>query len=156
MATMNTSNSLAFSAPAQQSLFEKYGDPRVPGWENKWMHRWAVKEEFPWFPQAGIYLHRDFDTLLRKAFKSLEAHNCHQEIKTFDGCFNIRHVRGGYSVLSIHSWGVAIDLNARDNPLASSGKWSRKFIDIMVQSGLYCGQNWHGRKDPMHFALING
>lgn len=90
------------------------------------------------------------------AFARLQQLNLHTEIKTFDGCFNIRLVRGSKSVYSIHSWGCAIDLNAADNPLASAGKWSADFISVMVNSNIYCGQNWLGRKDPMHFALVNG
>lgn len=120
------------------------------------MKLWQIRQEFPWFPQEKIYLHKDFQPMLTAAFKALVANGCYREIKTFDGCFNIRHVRGGYSVLSVHSWGTAIDLNARDNPMATSGKWSKMFIDTMTRHGLYAGQSWSGRKDPMHFAMVNG
>lgn len=156
MTTTNSRIPVAFAAPAQQYLYENYGDPRIAGWENRWMMLWQVRKDFPWFPQEKMYLHKDFQPLLKKAFDALTANGCYHEIKTFDGCFNIRHVRGGYSVLSIHSWGAAIDLNARDNPIATAGKWSKAFIDTMKQCGIYCGQTWTGRKDPMHFAMING
>jgi len=156
MTTMNNQVPAAFGAPAQLYLYKKYGDPRAAGWEQRWMKLWQVRKDFSWFPQERIYVHKDFQPLLEKAFKALEANGAYREIKTFDGCFNIRHVRGGYSVLSIHSWGAAIDLNARDNPIATGGKWSKLFIDTMQQQGLYCGQNWTGRKDPMHFAMVNG
>lgn len=156
MTTTNNQVSAAFGAPAQLHLYKKYGDPRSAGWEPRWMTLWPIRKDFAWFPQERIYLHKDFKPLLHAAFKQLEANGCYREIKTFDGCFNIRHVRGGYSVLSIHSWGAAIDLNARDNPIATAGKWSKTFIDTMQQHGLYCGQNWTGRKDPMHFAMVNG
>lgn len=157
MSTVNTSNlPVAFAAPAQQALYELYGDPRSAGWEARWMQLWQIQQDFPWFPQEKIYLHKDFRPLLFPAFTALAANGCHREIKAFDGCFNIRHVRGGYSVLSIHSWGAAIDLNARDNPMATAGKWSKAFINIMTQHSVYCGQTWSGRKDPMHFAMVNG
>lgn len=146
----------AFSAPAQQLLYMRYGDPRSAGWEQQWMELWQVNRSFPWFPKEKIYIHKDFRPLLHAAFKALEASGCHREIRSFDGCFNIRHVRGGYSVLSIHSWGAAIDLNARDNPIATTGKWSDAFIRTMNRQQIYCGQQWHGRKDPMHFAMVNG
>jgi hypothetical protein len=156
MNTVNQRTPVAFAAPAQQILYTRYGDPRTPGWESKWMTLWPVREQLPWFPQAKIYIHKDFKEALLPALKALETAGLHQEIKSFDGCFNIRHVRGGYSVLSIHSWGAAIDLNARDNPMATLGKWSPAFIATMAKHGIYCGQSWTGRKDPMHFALVNG
>ncbi len=147
---------IAFAAPAQQELFHAYGDPRVPGWESQWMTLWKVGEEFPWFPKPAIYLHKDFKALLQKAFKQLEEQGLHKEIRSCDGCFNIRHVRGSYSVLSVHSWGAAIDLNARDNPLGTSGRWSAPFLEVMNGCRIFCGQLWTGRKDPMHFAMVNG
>jgi len=146
----------AFTGSAQRSLYERYGDPRIKGWGNKWMVIWQVQQAFPWFPAQKIYIHKDFRVKLQEAFHALEQAGVHHEIKTFDGCYNIRHVRGSDSALSIHSWGAAIDLNAADNPLGSNGTWSAAFLKVMSSHGIYCGQNWKGRKDPMHFALVNG
>ncbi len=156
MNTQNPQTPVAFAAPAQQTLYARYGDPRSADWEGKWMTLWSVREEFPWFPQAKIYIHKDFKAALIPAFRTLEQTSLYKEIKSFDGCFNIRHVRGGYSVLSIHSWGAAMDLNARENPMATTGKWSKAFLETMTKHGIFCGQSWTGRKDPMHFALVNG
>jgi len=146
----------AFAGTAQQQLFARYGDPRVAGWENKWMALWHVQKTFPWFPKKSVYIHKDFAAKLQQALTVLEAKGLHQEIVSFDGCFNIRRVRGSRSVLSVHSWGAAIDLNAAANPLGSPGKWSEAFLQVMQQNGIYCGQLWQGRKDPMHFAIVNG
>lgn len=154
--TMITRPPIAFAAPAQQTLLSAYGDPRTPGWEEQWMLLWKVAEEFPWFPKPAIYLHKDFKVLLQQAFRQLEQRGLHKEIKSCDGCFNIRHVRGSYSVLSVHSWGAAVDLNARDNPLGTSGRWSPQFLEVMNSCRIFCGQLWTGRKDPMHFAMVNG
>jgi hypothetical protein len=140
----------------QDKLTAKYGNPKDSNFESKWMVKWEVKKEFSWFPKTSIYIHKDFKAKLQIAFARLELLHLHTEIKTFDGCFNIRFVRGSKSVYSIHSWGCAIDLNAVANPLASSGVWSNDFIKVMVNSDIYCGQNWIGRKDPMHFASVNG
>ena len=141
---------------AQEQLTALYGSPKDAHFESKWMVKWDIRKEFTWFPKSSIYIHKDFQPKLQVAFARLEQQHLHTEIKTFDGCFNIRLVRGSKSVYSVHSWGCAIDLNAADNPLASAGKWSANFISVMVNSNIYCGQNWLGRKDPMHFALVNG
>lgn len=156
---MNTTTKrppIAFSAPAQQELLQAYGDPRSPGWESQWMTLWRIQESFSWFPKPALYLHKDFKTILQKAFDSLQLRDLHHEIRSCDGCFNIRHVRGSYSVLSVHSWGAAIDLNARDNPLGTAGRWSAGFLQTMTDCGIFSGQLWTGRKDPMHFAMVNG
>jgi hypothetical protein len=138
---------VAFAAPAQEALYRRYGDLRSAGWEARWMELWLICETFAWFPQNRIYIHKDFKAVLAPALKALEAKGLHKEVKTCDGC---------YSVLSVHSWGAAIDLNARENPMATAGKWSLAFIETMSSHKLYCGQSWTGRKDPMHFAMVNG
>lgn len=145
-----------FSGAAQLVLYTRYGDPRKPGWENKWMTLWTVQEHFPWFPKKRIYLHKHFKPLLENAFTALSVAGLQEEIQTFDGAFHIRNIRGSRAVLSVHSWGAAIDLNARLNPLGSSGQWSEAFLDIMTRHHIYPGQLWHGRKDPMHFAMVDG
>ena len=147
---------IAFAAPAQQKLFRAYGDPRASEWEAMWMMLWHIQNDFPWFPAKTVYIHKDFRGLLIPAFSRLEEKGLHLEIRSYDGCFNVRHVRGSYSVLSTHSWGAAIDLNARENPLGSSGRWSGPFLDVLSSCGIFCGQRWTGRKDPMHFAMVNG
>ena len=141
---------------AQEILTARYGDPREPAFQPKFLVSWNIVNDFAWFPKKKIFIHKDFRTRLLDAFSALELDRLHTEIKTFDGCFNIRLVRGSKSVLSIHSWACAMDLNAAENPLGGAGKWSTGFINTMESCGIFCGQNFHGRKDPMHFALVNG
>lgn len=141
---------------AQDILVTRYGDPRNADFQPRFMMIWDVGDDFNWFPQKKIFIHKDFQIRMMDAFGALETAKLHLEIKTFDGCFNIRPVRGSENVLSIHSWGCAMDLNAANNPLASAGKWSEPFINTMESAGIFCGQHFHGRKDPMHFALVNG
>jgi hypothetical protein len=137
-------------------LFTRYGDPRDAGFEQKWITEWFVQEKFPWFPKREMVIHKHFRPLLEQAFRDLAVLGLQDEIKTFDKAYNRRYIRGSKAVLSVHSWGAAIDLNARENPLGSTGNWSREFIEVMVNNHIFCGQNWIGRKDPMHFAMVNG
>lgn len=145
-----------YSGPAQQMLYRKYGDPTADGWENNNIVGWAVREQFPWFPSDIISVHHNFGAKLCAAFEELQQRGLHKEIKTFDGAFDIRHVRGSNTALSVHAWGAAIDMNAKDNQIGTSGTWSCSFLEIMLLNGVFCGQNWVGRKDPMHFAMVNG
>lgn len=154
----NTSEekSIVMTGSTQKILYKMYGDPRIKGWGNKWMVLWKIQNDFPWFPAFKMFIHKDFKQKLMVAFKQLELKGVHNEIKSFDGCYNLRFVRGSQATLSTHSWGVAIDLNAKENPLGSEGKWSYEFIKTMLDNEIFCGQNWTGRKDPMHFSLMNG
>ena len=145
----------AFSGPAQLVLYTRYDDPRLPGWENKWITNWHVQQLHPWFPQQEVRIHKHFWPLLQDAFLELEKLGLYTEIKTFDGCHELASLPGS-PVLSVHSWGAALDLNAADNPHGSLGTWSSEFIKVMEKNGIHCGQNWTGNKDPMHFAMVDG
>lgn len=145
-----------FSGEGQLLLYTRYGDPRKTGWDKKWITEWHVHTEFEWFPEPNILVHKHFKPILEQAFHALEKAGLHGEIKTFNGSYELRNIRGSESVLSVHSWGAAIDLNAKDNPLGSSGHWSKKFVKTMAKYGICCGQLWSVRKDPMHFSMVNG
>lgn len=144
-----------FSGEAQLILYTRYGDPRDAGWEQKWLTSWNIKERFPWFPADHISVHKHFKPLLEAAFTELETAGPYEEIITFDNGYELRPIKGS-TVLSVHCWGAGIDMNAVDNPSGSKGKWSDEFIKIMERNNIFCGQSWTGRKDPMHFSMVNG
>lgn len=147
---------LEFAGEGQLILFTRYGDPRLPGWGNKWLNEWHVQNEFGWFPHDIIRIHKHFRPMLQAAFTKLENVGLHKEIKTFDGCYELREARDAQSLLSLHSWGAAIDLNAMDNPVGSLGTWTDAFLSIMEECDVICGQRWTGRTDPKHFSMVNG
>ncbi len=145
-----------FSGHAQFLLYNRYGDPRECGWENKWINHWKIQERFPWFPEKIIMVHKHFQTMLEQAFHELAIYDLFKEIRSFVGCFEVRAMKSNDALLSLHAWGAALDLNSTDNADSSSGIWSPDFLRIMLKNGIYCGQNWIERKDPMHFAMVNG
>lgn len=75
--------------------------------------------------------------------------------------YNYRSKRGGGG-LSMHSWGIAVDINPGSNPAGSTDTdIPRPIIDIFNKYGFFWGGNWEGRvADPMHFewygAKISG
>ena len=146
---------VAFSGNAQLVLYTRYDDPRAPGWENKWLTNWHVQQLHPWFPVEEIRIHKHFWPLLRDAFLELEQLGLHNEIKTFHCCYKMMHLQDS-PVLSVHSWGAAIDLNSEDNPRGTTGKWSDELLRVMQKHGIYCGQKWIGNAEPMHFAMVDG
>ena len=104
-------------------------------------------------PCERIFCNTDMHDPLFEAFDSVLVSGVEKELKTFDGCFNVRYVRGSSSVLSLHSYAIAIDLNAATNPLGGQSSWSDKFIRCFTDAGFIWGGNFKARKDPMHFQF---
>lgn len=128
---------------------EKYGQASS---NNRWLVLWNVPEELHQgaIPKR-IYLNKDLITPLSIAFRSLIDRGYLEEMKTWDGCFNIRAQRGGV-ILSLHSWGVAVDVNAADNRMGKPPKLSPGFVECFTDTGFDWGGDWH-RPDGMHFQL---
>lgn len=103
-------------------------------------------------PTERIYCNRDFAPLLLIAFSNLLFRGCERELHTFDGCFSIRDIRGLPGRTSAHSYGIAIDLNAKENPLGGDSKFSPEFVKCFTDAGMSWGGTFE-RKDPMHFSM---
>lgn len=128
---------------------KKYGEPSS---SNKNLVLWDVPSELEIgvIPKR-IYCNKDLIQPLQAAFKALIGTGCVNELKTWDGCFNIRKKRGLAS-MSLHSWGIAIDVNAFENGLGVQPKLSAKFVKCFTDNGFDWGGTWT-RKDGMHFQL---
>ncbi len=127
---------------------KKYGNPEL----EKSMIVWDVPTELEigMIPKK-IYCNKDMVKPLTTAFKNLIDTGHVKELKTWDGCFNIRKKRG-LSTMSLHSWGIAIDVNAAWNGLNVEPKLSPGFVKCFTDAGFDWGGTWK-RKDGMHFQL---
>jgi hypothetical protein len=128
---------------------KKYGQPDPA---NPHMVLWDVPAhlEIGVIPKR-VYCNKDLVGPLEAAFKALIDTGYVSELKTWDGCFNIRKKRG-LSSMSLHSWGIAIDLNAFENGLGKEPKLSAGFVKCFTDNGFDWGGVWK-RKDGMHFEL---
>jgi len=70
-------------------------------------------------------------------------------------CF--RKVRGSDSIVSNHSSGTAIDLNALSHSLGKVNTFDASKVPMLnalcVKYGIRWGGNYKGRKDEMHFEI---
>lgn len=128
---------------------KKYGDPTL----ERNMIVWDVPTELEIgvIPKK-IYCNKDLVKPLEQAFKNLIQRNKVAELKTWDGCFNIRKKRGLAS-MSLHSWGIAIDVNAAWNGLGKEPQLSSDFVKCFTDAGFDWGGTWKNRRDGMHFQL---
>ena len=128
--------------------FKKYGDPTL----HRNMTVWDIPAEL----EVGVipkklYCNKDLISPFTQALKSIIAKDLVKELKTWDGCFNIRKKRGLTS-MSLHSWGIAIDVNAAWNGLGKTPTLSAEFVKCFTDAGFDWGGTWK-RKDGMHFQL---
>jgi len=131
-----------------QEALKKYGDPT----KESSMVLWDVPPtlEIGVIPKR-IYCNRDMIGPLTTAFSNLISRGVVHELKTWDGCFNIRKKRALTS-MSLHSWGIAVDVNAAWNGLNMVPKLSAEFVKCFTDAGFDWGGTWT-RKDGMHFQL---
>jgi hypothetical protein len=153
-----------------QQALAKFGNPVTDQarFERAWMVVWDIPQEInnaiPCLPNR-LYVNSTIVSRLDPIFRELILKGLHREIKTFDGCFNVRKQRGSNSI-SKHSFGIALDFNAAWNPLvrgvtpATRGKlraakvtWSEDFLDVWRNNGWECGADWQTVLDGMHFEL---
>lgn len=131
----------------------QYGTPDVQ-MEYKHMVLWDVPQDIndaiPALPNK-IYCNKDLVEPLEKAFRNIIDRGLCDQVKTWDGCFNIRKKRGLKS-WSLHSWAIAVDINAAWNQLGKEPEMSPELVACFTDAGFEWGGEWT-RKDGMHFQL---
>jgi hypothetical protein len=136
-----------------QDCIAKYGEPNV-AMERKHMVLWDVPKDINEHIQAipnKIYCNKDLVKPLEQALLNIIGRGLEDEVKTWDGCFNVRKKRGLNS-WSLHSWAIAIDINATWNALGLTPQMSAALVKCFTDAGFHWGGNWK-RKDGMHFQL---
>jgi len=155
-----------------QDCFRKYGEPGT----GRNMVMWDVPTELEIgvIPKR-IYCNKDLIAPLSKAFENL-INRCTEdgvnayvdELQTWDGCYNHRPIRGyekkyeaamkagnyqeAIKYLSMHSWAIAVDVNASENGLGKEPKLSAGFVKCFMDAGFDWGGKFK-RADGMHFQL---
>lgn len=157
------------SPPSQDHCFEVYGDFRIKGWKQQNLIQcdlsmfrsklehiyfgWLTPDNKAfvhnnWF---GFECHRLIAAKFQTAFKNVVERDLTKQIKTFDGCYHVRQIRGG-KAWSTHSWGIAIDLNAKWNPYKQENfEMSEDLARCFEDVGFIWGGRWIGWYDAMHF-----
>lgn len=120
---------------------------------HSWMEIWQVPVQM----RVGaipprIYCNREFQPVLESAFAEIAIQRLGHLIETYDGCFCERPMRGKLLTPSLHSFAIAIDLNAAKNRLGQPPTMDRRLVEIFEAAGAEWGGRW-SRRDGMHFQL---
>lgn len=115
-----------------------------------------VRRSYPELPGSPtIRIHEEAAQPLANVLRDLAEVGELGLIRTFEGVWNPRLVRGG-STLSSHAYGTSIDVNAGENPLGGMPTADQKRLaEFFEARGWYWGERF-SRPDPMHFEWIGG
>jgi hypothetical protein len=147
----------------REQLEATYGVPIGCNWggESKFMVMYTLPATiFNWVntasgkPLKRMYVNKDMIPALDQALDNIFKRGLIDQLKTFDGCFMVRSVRGDPSVWSIHSYGLAIDLNAATNVLGQEPTLSPELVQAFKDAGFSWGGDFT-RKDGMHMQYAN-
>jgi hypothetical protein len=71
----------------------------------------------------------------------------------YAGCYYPRYIANDPAKgLSLHSWGIAVDLNTPGNQRGTVGEMDRQVVSIFKRWGFAWGGDWN-YTDPMHFEM---
>ena len=71
----------------------------------------------------------------------------------YGGCYSPRFIdHDPAKGLSLHTWGIAVDLNVQSNLRGTPGHMDPRIVAIFKKWGFAWGGDWH-YTDPMHFEL---
>jgi hypothetical protein len=100
-----------------------------------------------------VTCHRLMIPQLRGALADVQAAGLASSLHTYDGCYVPRFIeRNPSHAISLHTWGIAIDLDASTNYRGIRGTMDQRVVDIFKRWGFRWGGDW-SYTDPMHFEL---
>lgn len=101
---------------------------------------------------SRIYCNRELIRALTRALENVKARGLQDLIVTWDGCFNIRPSKGNRKSLSLHAWGLAVDINAAWNGYGKTPQQEPELVKAFKDAGFAWGGDWR-KPDGMHFEL---
>lgn len=151
---------LARRFPLQCTINPDTHEVTVPvAWRNANLRRLVIHSDLP-----AAWLHKDALDVFAHFVRLVDGGGLLGHIIENGGGFVPRLMRGNVPVsvdgLSLHSYGVALDLNPEQNrrgtPGAAIGQYGclRELVPMAYEAGLVWGGDWLGAyQDPMHFEI---
>lgn len=154
-----TTTDLMFPVPVpsgRAEIVQTFGNPLLSGYAEASLDFVSTPKELnhvfkftdPKTKKRGFYCNKLLVINFGNVYRAIVAAGLEKELHTFDGCFNIRNIRGKES-LSTHSWGIAVDHNAALNPLGAKSVMHPGIVKCFEGQGFEHGGNWK-RPDGQH------
>jgi hypothetical protein len=103
---------------------------------------------------GSVTCHRLMLPQLRGALQEVVAAGLGSSLTTYDGCYVPRFIeRNPEGSISLHTWGIAIDMDASTNYRGIRGTMDPRIVEIFKRWGFRWGGDWK-YTDPMHFELV--
>ncbi len=101
-----------------------------------------------------VTCHRRMIPALRRAMADLARRGLAHLVDPGDyaGCYAPRRIPTS-GTLSLHAWGLAVDLNASRNPQGSPPHQDLRLVHVMERHGFSWGGRWPTVPDGMHFEF---
>ena len=129
--------------------------PVGPDWvtpDPAWLRRDIRSARVPIL--GTVTCHRRMIPALRRAMADLERRGLAHLVDPGDyaGCYAPRRIPTS-GTLSLHAWGLAVDLNASRNPQGSPPHQDLRLVHVMERHGFSWGGRWPTVPDGMHFEF---
>jgi hypothetical protein len=119
--------------------------------DSRWVGENIVTASVPIL--GRVTCHRLMVPQLRGALADIQAAGLASSLHSYDGCYVPRFIESNPEhAISLHTWGIAIDLDASTNYRGIKGTMDPKVVDIFKRWGYRWGGDWE-YTDPMHFEL---
>ena len=119
--------------------------------DRAWVSNNIVTATVPIF--GRVTCHRLMVPQLRGALEEVVARGLAGSLHTYDGCYVPRFIeRDPSHAISLHTWGIAIDLDASTNYRGITGTMDPEVVRIFKRWGFRWGGDW-AYSDPMHFEI---
>ncbi len=119
----------------------------------EWVEEYIRTEEVPIL--GTVTCNKAMLPQLRGALEEVVRRGLAEEIHAdeYAGCYYPRYIaRDPSNGLSLHSWGIAVDLNVPGNLRGTAGEIDRTVVAIFKSWGFAWGGDW-SYTDPMHFEM---
>jgi hypothetical protein len=138
-------------------------DENREAWERRTLARGTLAFPIPVDPdnpgagtKTAFYAHHLLVPVFESVFAEIERLELQGLVRSWDGIYNFRPIRGTTAHISLHAFGAAIDLNANSNQLGTAGDMDPRIVEVFEHFGFFWGGRFLHRPDPMHFQYATG
>lgn len=128
-----------------------------PTWESKYIARVKLPGPVPYAYSDAIIrevtVHVALVDITRALYAAIWERGLRDALGPYGGGFVFRANRNNPDDLSLHSYGLAWDWNPTDFPNGSTKKRDPRLVQEFLRLGWLCGQDFKGKKDPMHWQF---